>query len=189
MVTILLDNGHGCDTPGKRSPVWPDGSQLLEWKFNRDIVSRIAALLDQAGIPCRQLVPEANDIALSERCRRANAIARKNDCLLISIHANAGGGRGGEIFSYPGAGQSRQYAEIFGENWSRFFPGLRFRGCKEANFAILRDTRCPALLTENLFMDNPDDCKILLSEKGREKIALWHIGSIQKILEQFFPNR
>ena len=35
MITILLDNGHGCDTPGKRSPVWPDGRQLLEWEFNR----------------------------------------------------------------------------------------------------------------------------------------------------------
>lgn len=30
---ILLDNGHGEDTKGKRSPVWKDGSQLLEsWK-------------------------------------------------------------------------------------------------------------------------------------------------------------
>ena len=41
MVKILLDNGHGYDTPGKRSPIWPDGSQLFEWEFNRDIVSRI----------------------------------------------------------------------------------------------------------------------------------------------------
>ena len=40
MVKILLDNGHGYDTPGKRSPIWPDGSQLFEWEFNRDIVSR-----------------------------------------------------------------------------------------------------------------------------------------------------
>lgn len=39
MVKILLDNGHGYDTPGKRSPIWPDGSQLFEWEFNRDIVS------------------------------------------------------------------------------------------------------------------------------------------------------
>lgn len=45
MVKILLDNGHGYDTPGKRSPIWPDGSQLFEWEFNRDIVSRIEILL------------------------------------------------------------------------------------------------------------------------------------------------
>lgn len=32
---ILIDNGHGKETPGKRSPVWPDGSQLYEYEFNR----------------------------------------------------------------------------------------------------------------------------------------------------------
>ena len=43
--TIILENGHGSQTPGKRSPIWGDGSQLLEWEFNRDIVRRIAAML------------------------------------------------------------------------------------------------------------------------------------------------
>lgn len=58
MVKILLDNGHGYDTPGKRSPIWPDGSQLFEWEFNRDIVSRIEILLKKAGISCVRLVPK-----------------------------------------------------------------------------------------------------------------------------------
>ena len=77
MVKILLDNGHGYDTPGKRSPIWPDGSQLFEWEFNRDIVSRIEILLKKAGISCVRLVPEKEDISLSERCKRANTIANK----------------------------------------------------------------------------------------------------------------
>ena len=97
MVKILLDNGHGYDTPGKRSPIWPDGSQLFEWEFNRDIVSRIEILLKKAGISCVRLVPEKEDISLSERCKRANTIAKQSDCLLISIHANAGGGSGGAV--------------------------------------------------------------------------------------------
>ena len=74
MVKILLDNGHGYDTPGKRSPIWPDGSQLFEWEFNRDIVSRIEILLKKAGISCVRLVPEKEDISLSERCKRAKVI-------------------------------------------------------------------------------------------------------------------
>ena len=65
MVKILLDNGHGYDTPGKRSPIWPDGSQLFEWEFNRDIVSRIEILLKKAGISCVRLVPEKEDILKS----------------------------------------------------------------------------------------------------------------------------
>lgn len=32
---ILIDNGHGRATAGKRSPVWPDGKQLFEYEFNR----------------------------------------------------------------------------------------------------------------------------------------------------------
>ena len=30
---VLLDNGHGENTPGKRSPKWSDGSQLFEWNM------------------------------------------------------------------------------------------------------------------------------------------------------------
>ena len=43
----IFDNGHGglvdgvYQTPGKRSPVWPDGKQLFEGEFNRAIVNRL----------------------------------------------------------------------------------------------------------------------------------------------------
>ena len=32
---VILDNGHGIDTPGKRSPIWEGNTQLFEWDFNR----------------------------------------------------------------------------------------------------------------------------------------------------------
>ena len=38
---ILIDNGHGENTPGKRSPKWADGSQLFEWKYTREIARRV----------------------------------------------------------------------------------------------------------------------------------------------------
>ena len=44
MKTIILDAGHGglingvYQTKGKRSPIWPDGRQLFEGVFNRQIV-------------------------------------------------------------------------------------------------------------------------------------------------------
>ena len=69
---VILDNGHGEETAGKRSPVWGDGSQLFEWEFNRDIVRRIAAKLDDLAIGYEILTPETNDVSLAERCRRAN---------------------------------------------------------------------------------------------------------------------
>ena len=53
---VILDPGHGFDTPGKRSPVWSDGTQLLEWEFSRDVVRRIERRLIALNIPCQILV-------------------------------------------------------------------------------------------------------------------------------------
>ena len=54
----ILDAGHGINTKGKRSPVWKDGSQLLEWEFNRAIVNRIAEKCKEKGIAYHILVPK-----------------------------------------------------------------------------------------------------------------------------------
>ena len=89
---IILDNGHGVDTPGKRSPFEP---VLYEYEFNRDIVKRISAKLNSLNISNIILTPEDEDISLSTRVKRANEIyASHPDAILISIHANAGKGTG-----------------------------------------------------------------------------------------------
>ena len=67
---ILIDNGHGRETAGKRSP---DG-RLLEWAYNREIARRVVAELQQRGFFASLLVPEDEDIALAERCLRAKNI-------------------------------------------------------------------------------------------------------------------
>lgn len=188
---IILDNGHGEETPGKRSPKWADGKQLFEWEFNRDIVRRIAALLKANGINYEILVPEDNDVSLSERCRRANVIYE--DCgrnaILISIHANAGGGTGWECYTSPGDTQADKYATILCEQFKEDFPNEKMRfdysdgdPDKESNFYILVHTKCPAILTENFFMDKEKDCRMLMSHAGRQKIAESHYKSIVKML-------
>lgn len=190
---IILDNGHGVDTPGKRSPVWGDGAQLLEWEFNRDIVQRIARELSHRGITHDILVPERTDIPLYQRANRANHIADvcgPRNCLLVSVHANAGGGTGWEVYTSPGRTEADGYAEIFFRHAEAAFPEFRMRADtsdgdhdKEAGFAILRQTRCPAVLTENFFMDTERDCRLLLSEEGRRRIAQMHVDAIVECIE------
>lgn len=186
MKMFLLDNGHGVNTPGKRSPKWKDGSQLFEFEFNRDIVKRIAKGLDSLAIPYKILVPEEIDIPLRERVRRANAI---KDSILISIHANAGGGTGFEIFTSPGKTQSDSIATVFCQECKKEFPEFKMRfdksdgdPDKEADFYVLIKTKGPAILTENLFMDTESDCKFLMSEQGRQRIAEYHIRAIKRIV-------
>ena len=190
---VLLDNGHGKETAGKRSPVWSDGSQLFEWEFNRDIVRRIAEKLEADGIPYRVLVPEETDISLTERARRANEIAKENNgkAYVLSIHANAGGGTGWEVYTSPGQTPSDAIATVFFEEAGREFvpDGWRMRSDysdgdpdKEANFAILTKTTCPAVLTENFFMDTEKDCRFIMSEDGRERIANMHVAAIKRVI-------
>lgn len=187
-MTIILDNGHGENTPGKRSPVWPDGSQLFEYEFNRDIVKRIKSKLDNHKIDSIILVPELTDISLSERCKRANKIYNNNkECILLSIHANAGGGTGWECYTSVGNTDADKYASILYAEAEKFFSGWKIRTDysdgdpdKESQFYILKHTKCPAILTENFFMDTKKDCDYIFSEKGRENIADMHVSAILK---------
>ena len=87
---ILIDNGHGVDTAGKRSP---DGS-LREYKYTREIAEKVVSELKKRGFDAERIVTEENDISLSERCRRVNSICDRigtKNVILVSIHCNAAG--------------------------------------------------------------------------------------------------
>ena len=97
---ILIDNGHGRETAGKRSP---DG-RLLEWSYNREIARRVVASLSSLGFDAELLVPEDEDIPLAERCRRANLLCSQlgtRNVALVSIHVNAAG-RGDKWYNADG---------------------------------------------------------------------------------------
>lgn len=194
---ILLDNGHGENTPGKRSPLWPDGSRLFEWQYTREIAMMVEHTLRKEGVDVERIVREDLDVPLHERCRRVNEICKKvgpQNCLLVSIHCNAcnGKARGWEVHSYLGKSKSDEYAAVFWNTAKELLGDItKMRGDWsdgdpdwDSNFAILRDTKCPALLTENLFMDNEEDCRFLLSPEGKLAIATIHAASILKILEK-----
>ena len=191
--TIILDNGHGNNTPGKRSPKWEDGTQLFEYEFNRDIVKRIAAMLTKDKVNTIILVPESNDVSLQERCNRANRIYKSsgNNAILISVHGNAGGGTGWECYTTVGKTKSDSIATILCEEAAAEFAkdGWKIRSDmadgdpdKESQFYILKHTNCPAVLTENFFMDSKKDCKFMMSEEGRNRIARMHYKAIKRML-------
>ena len=187
---IILDNGHGNNTEGKRSPIWKDGTQLFEYEFNRDIVKRIKNKLDKNNIQSFILVPELEDISLSERCKRTNKFCKKNkNCILISIHANAFNGiaNGWECYTSIGDTKADKYASILYEEAKIYFKDKNIRTDysdndpdKESSFYILKHVICPAILIENFFMDNESDCKYILSEEGRDNISNMIVSAILK---------
>lgn len=186
---ILLDAGHGIDTPGKRSPIWDDYEQLFEWEFNRDLARLIASECEALDIDVVRVVTESYDVPLSERCKRINALARERDCILFSIHANAGGGTGFEVFTTKGETGADAIATGLIAQLEKDFPEIKMRKDfsdgdpdKEADFYILKHTICPAVLVENLFMDNESDCRLLLDGEFRANLALSYVEYIKTLV-------
>ena len=194
---ILIDNGHGLNTPGKRSP---DGT-FLEATYNREIAKRIVAELQNKGYDAELLVPEEEDISLNERVRRVNAAcSASSSCpaptghpnvILISIHVNAAGNgskwmnaTGWSCYTSKGQTQSDKLADCLYQAAIKNFPGKRIRTDYsdndpdwEENFYILRHTLCPAVLAENFFMDGLD-LEFLQSKAGKQAIVDTHVEGI-----------
>jgi len=195
---VLLDNGHGAlinneyQTAGKRSPQWDDGSQLFEGEFNRSIVNGIIEELTMLRIPYVNIAPEYRDVTLETRVRRANQYPTNS--FYVSVHSNAGGGHGFEVFTYPGTSLADKIATEFGRAFKREFPDKHIRTDfsdgdldKEARFYVLKKTVMPAVLTENFFMDNENECKsILMTRAGRRKVIDFHVDAILKVKELLF---
>jgi len=200
----IFDNGHGgiidgvYQTAGKRSPLWDDGTQLFEGEFNRSIVNRLVKLCKEKNIECVNLVNTDQDVSLRKRTDTANDIYREQlqnegkPCIYVSVHANGfnqESAHGWGVYTSIGETKSDKIATILFGKASTEFPNHKMRSDsysdgdvdKEANFWVLRKTVMPAILSENFFMTNREECKLLLSEEGRDRIAKIHFDMIQEI--------
>ena len=194
---ILIDNGHGVNTPGKRSP---DG-RLREYRYCRDIAAALCTKLLAAGYDAELIVQEEADVPLNSgkdsRVNRVNKVCKMlgaSNCLLVSIHCNAAGSgsqwleaRGWSVFVAQNASaNSKRLAECLAD--AAALQGLKIRKPLPTqkywvkSLAMCRDTNCPAVLTENLFQDNRQDVEYLLSPAGKAAIVQLHYAGIVNYL-------
>lgn len=198
---ILIDNGHGENTPGKQSP---DG-RLKEWEYTRVMAKRIEQCLRCKGYDVERIVPEKTDVSLKERVRRVNAICKeqgKENVLLVSIHVNAAGNgrdwstaRG--FSAHVGLNASARSKALAEQLWDEaLYQGMEGNRSVPTegkryiaqNLAMCRDTACAAVLTENCFQDNEDDVRFLLSERGRAAVTAVHVNAIIQFIEQVYEK-
>lgn len=196
---ILLDNGHGNNTVGKRSP---DGT-LLEYQYTRDMAKSVFNTLKALGYNVELLVPEIYDVPLSERVRRINQHCNDygaSNVVVVSIHINAAGNgtqwlsaRGWSVYTSKGKTKSDELATIMYEEAEKSHIDFKIRKDMsdgdadwEENFTILTKTKCPAVLSENFFMDNEDDVDFLLSQTGKDVVKNIHINSIIRYANKYF---
>ncbi len=121
---VILDAGHGLDTPGKRTPLFPDDSFMRENEFNRSVVRKIDSLLEKNDIIDTFFsVTEKYDVSLAERVQRANDIYEQNrelyeKVVFISVHANAltgswGTQNGTSSYHYPTNPVDKKMSETY----------------------------------------------------------------------------
>lgn len=168
MELIGIDNGHGYNTAGKRTP---DGT-MREWEFNYATAKYLKEELEANGFRTLMLSDTREDTSLAARTKKAND-ARCS--LVISIHANALNGTWGthggvETFAFkPGVIGDKIANHVQAKLASA--TCLRNRGVKYNNLHMTRETNMPSILVECGFMDNREEAALLKSDEFRRKCA------------------
>ncbi|MGG4288383.1 N-acetylmuramoyl-L-alanine amidase [Priestia megaterium] len=123
-------------------------------------------------------------LELGERARRAN---QWNADVFISFHINSASSSatGYEDFVYTHASSASKSLQNMVHE--QVLPVLRKhnvtnRGKKTANYAVLRMTNMPAILTETLFISNPKDAQNLKSIEFLKDFASAYAEGVAKFL-------
>jgi N-acetylmuramoyl-L-alanine amidase len=173
MLKIFIDPGHGGADSGA------SGNGVLEKNITLKIAQQISNILqnEYENIAIRMGRNGDSAVSLSARTDAAN---NWNADFYLSIHINAGGGTGFESYIYPGVGApTTMYQEAIHEQVIKE-TGFNDRGMKSANFHVLRETKMPALLTENGFIDTTADVNRLKDTSFITRIARGHVKGLEK---------
>ena len=200
-IKIILGTAHLSSTPGKRSP---DG-KFREYAYSRKVCKAVQEELLSRGVDCvidyidDDMPGLTSSQELVKRVQIVNEIAKKTDCLYVSIHVNASAKSGWDeatgfaIYTSPGRTKSDILAtDIFDAAAELLKPtGKKFRNDMsdgdpdfEENFYVLRKTICPAVLTENFFQNSKEDVEFLESEEGFKIVVAYHVRGILKYLNR-----
>lgn len=193
---ILIDNGHGENTPGKCSP----DKSLREYAWNREIADRVVSELKVRGYDADLVTPELYDVPLRERVRRANYWCSRlgsQNVVLCSIHINAAGSdgkwhdaNGWSVFvSANASDRSKALCNIMWNEAGKVSRRMRrptaWQNYWIKSLSITRDTKCPAVLTENFFMDNLTDCEWLKSDDGKCACVRIHVDALSEYVDRY----
>jgi N-acetylmuramoyl-L-alanine amidase len=183
---IALDAGHGMPTSGKEIKL-PGYSKTKEWWLNDRIADRVEELL--LNYDCKVVrvgdTTGGKDISLSQRVKTANNIGA---AVYVSVHHNAGinGGSGGgtTVYYYSSKEERKAQAQSLYDCIVQRTNLVGNRSSKviKNKFYVIANTKMPAFLIENGYMDSTTDVPIILSAAHAEKTAQ---GIIAWLVKEF----
>ena len=164
---VFISAGHGGIDPGAVA------NGVKEKDLNLSIALACRDELVRHGVEVKMSRTKDENDPLSEEIKECNAYGPD---LAVSIHNNAGGGDGAEVFHHHGGGKGKTLAENILAEIVKI--GQNSRGAKirknsqgKDYYGFIRSTTCPAVIVECAFVDNATDLKILATEGEREKMG------------------
>lgn len=171
---VCVDAGHGGHDPGARGP-----KGLKEAGVNLQIATLLARILEGRGHDVRLTRSDDSYLELPERAEVGNRFKAN---LFVSIHCNGAtnASAGGlEVWTTKGQDKSDPVAEAIFLRMAQLKPTLRMRADltdgdhdKEANYAVLRHSKSPAVLVECGFITNSAEEALLGTPEFRKKMAI-----------------
>ncbi|WP_319800414.1 MULTISPECIES: N-acetylmuramoyl-L-alanine amidase [Flavobacterium] len=164
--TIVIDAGHGGEDIGAQIGAGQ------EKKIVENIANKIKLLNSKDEIEIILLRKDDSFIELSERVSKINKI---NPSLVISLHVNSSenlneNGVNAYVSKQNGFyEESKEKAENLVDKISN--EKLAKGEVKDANYFVLKNSKCPALLVEIGYLTNENDRNYLISENGQNEIA------------------
>ena len=174
MNLIMIDPGHGGSAPG----AVVEGA--VEKDINLSVSLELAQILSSVWDNYIPILTRYTDTTLTLRDRCAFE-RTYNPLCFVSIHCNAATSEqanGFEVFTTVGETAADKLATKVLDEVKKSFPGLKIRSDvsdgdedKEANFAVLRGTKSPAILVECGFLSNDREREMLLGHQFHVRIA------------------
>ncbi len=176
MAKIFLDAGHGGNDPGAI------GSRSKEKDNALKVILKLGDYLVKLGHQVNYSRKTDIFVPLSERARQANAWGAD---IFISAHNNAATATasGFETFIYNGkvSNRTKKLQNDIHDVISKGI-GIKDRGKRSANFAVVRETNMSGILIEYAFITNKKDENILINEV--DKLALLTANGVAKFYGQ-----
>lgn len=207
---IVLGTAHRMREPGKQSPDGRLKECIYSREIVSDIEAtlkgygyKVIVDFEALDLPKNMQSPALSlerNRELGMRCNIVNELCRqngKNNVIYVSVHVNAAGsdgkwhtGTGWEALTSVGQTKADKLATCLYDAAKKNLGNVKIRTDysdgdpdKEAHLYVLKNTNCPAVLTENLFQDNKSDVDFLLSDMGRHQIVRLHVEGIIKYIE------
>jgi N-acetylmuramoyl-L-alanine amidase len=207
---LFLDAGHGgvdpktnkyTTAPGKmfthKSGVFHNGSTFYEGVSNRFFAEAICKELVSRGITVVKTYHEWKDTGLAERVDIANTYHKNiQEGVFLSLHSDASNGTAEGLAAWTSEGQTlsdvvaSQLLNGYNVDLKLEQKGTKLRKQTvdgdwdyEKDFYVLKNTKMPAVLIENLFFDNIEEATLLMNCNYQKEFINSTVNSLLEILK------